>query len=235
MNQLAIFAKHWQPGQVKTRLARSVGADAAARLHQAFLRTLLARLRDCGQRRTVVYTPSDRGEDFADLAGVDWSIAPQADGDLGVRMRRYFETAMAQGASRVVLLGADSPTVPREHVDRAFEALATKEVVLGPSADGGYYLVGASRAVPPIFDEVAWGGPRVWRQTVHKLTAAGLGFEAMPEWYDVDTEADLARLTAELALAPDTQVSLCQLRHEIAEILRDSPPGTATGRIVDNG
>lgn len=219
MNQLGIFAKYWDPGQTKTRLGAAIGYEEAASIARAFIACLVRRFRKTGDRRVLAVTPAESMDIFKSLLGNDdWIVAPQSEGDLGARMRAYFQSALAAGADRVVLLGSDSPTLPLDHVERAFEMLATRPVVLGPTPDGGYYLVGIAGEVPPIFEEIGWSTEAVFQQTVTRLRSAGLEFDRLPEWYDVDEAHDLERLRRELdALAETDQFdrALKQLRREI--------------------
>ncbi len=197
-HRLGIFAKYWQAGAVKTRLAQSIGEESAAALHLTFLRTLLHRFAALPVSRVLSFSPLDRRAEFAGLAGSVWEIEPQSAGDLGQRMAAFFQAAFEQGCERVVLIGSDSPTLPVAYITQAFEHLATHPVVLGPSADGGYYLVGASHRVPPIFSGVAWSTCEVWKQTLHLLEAAQIPVAELPPWYDVDDIEDLCRLAAAL-------------------------------------
>lgn len=219
MNQFGIFAKYWEPGQTKTRLGAAIGYEEAAWIARAFIDCLLWRFRKTGDRRVLAITPPESIDIFKSLLGNDdWIVAPQSEGDLGARMRDYFQSALAAGANRVVLLGSDSPTLPLDHVEWAFEMLATKPVVLGPTRDGGYYLVGIAGEVPPIFEEIGWSTEAVFEQTAERLRSAGLEFGCLPEWYDVDEAHDLERLRRELdALAESDQLdrALKQLRREI--------------------
>jgi rSAM/selenodomain-associated transferase 1 len=219
MRQLGVFAKYWQPGAVKTRLAASIGHLAAARLHRQCVRTILARAAGLAERRTLMVTPPERLAEFARFAGAAWEVEPQSTGDLGSRMRHYFETSFARGATQVLLIGSDSPTLPVAHLERAFESLARHAVVLGPARDGGYYLVGAAGQPPPIFDGVAWSSDAVWRQTVERLAAARCAFDELPEWYDVDTLDDLQRLRAELETMFPRDDVYEELRREVQAAL----------------
>lgn len=198
MNQLGLFAKFWRPGDVKTRLANHVGAQRASRIYHEFVCTLTTRLRDCGDRRVLAYTPENSRDQFSVLAGDSWSLEVQSGDDLGQRMQRHFSAAFNAGACHAVLVGSDSPTLPTEFVDRAFQLLDDYDVVLGPTRDGGYYLVGASQQVPPIFEGVAWSTSSVWSQTVKCLQRAQIEFAQLPIWYDVDDISDLVRLRDEL-------------------------------------
>lgn len=197
-NQLGMFAKYWEPNTVKTRLAATIGAEEAAQLYRASLLTLLDRLGDFGARRTLYVTPFERQPEFESIAKGQWIVLPQTGDDLGQRMKIYFSEAFQEAANRVVLIGSDSPTLPREFIESAFEMLSDHDVVLGPSEDGGYYLVGASRQVPPIFDGVAWSSPHVWEQTVAMLETHSIPWQQLESWYDVDDVASLKKLCDEV-------------------------------------
>jgi rSAM/selenodomain-associated transferase 1 len=214
-----MFAKYWQPGTVKTRLAATIGRGPASELYRGFLMASLQRLRQAGDRRTLVYTPPDRQTEFAALAGSQWTLQPQASGDLGRRMRQFLESAPRAGADRVVLIGSDSPTLPPAWVDEAFERLGRYAVVLGPSSDGGYYLIGVSGAVPPVFSHVAWGTRRVWDQTIERLRQAGWSFGVLPEWYDVDDIDSLRRMREELVHGGDLDAPLQELRDLVHRVV----------------
>ena len=222
MRQLGIFAKYPQPGRVKTRLAASIGDESACRLYRAFVETLLARFAHVGNQRVLAFSPPERRAEFEALGGPCWQLAEQSTGDLGQRMQRYFKDAFERGASRVVLLGSDSPTLPVEYVERAFRLLKEVPVVLGPSDDGGYYLIGAAGQVPPIFDDIAWSSEAVWGQTTNRLRSLGQDFRELPPWYDVDDEEDLRRLKNELSDEPSsegaTDYEFTMLRELIADL-----------------
>ena len=193
--QLGIFAKHWQPGAVKTRLAASIGDEAAAALHRCFVQTLLSRFQSIADRQVLCFTPADSAESFRQLNLGCWTLQPQASGDLGTRMQHYFSNALsANNPPRTVLIGSDSPDLPLEYLDESFDKLREFPVVLGPTTDGGYYLIGLSHSVPPIFDNISWSTPEVWPQTVARLTAAGIPYHIPPQWYDVDDLSGLRRL-----------------------------------------
>lgn len=216
---MGIFAKYWRPGAVKTRLAASVGDDAASRLQRRFLVTLLRRFGHVAQRRVLAYTPPDQRAEFALLAADVWTLQDQAVGDLGKRMQNYFTEAFHSGAQRVVLIGSDSPTLPLDYVTGAFQLLDTFPVVLGPADDGGYYLVGAAGGVPPIFAGVAWSTPLVWNQTQSLLQAAGYRCGVLPVWYDVDDLPGLRRMERELADTATLDETLRQLHEDVAIVL----------------
>src|SRR5687768_13969883 len=103
MNVLGVFAKHWAPGAVKTRLAAKIGEDWACHLYRRFVQRMLDRFSQIGDRRFVVYWPPEARKAIADAAGDEWELQPQVSGDLGTRMRRFFEAALSDGGNRVVL------------------------------------------------------------------------------------------------------------------------------------
>ena len=219
MHQLGIFAKYWAPGRVKTRLARVIGAESASRLARAFLATQLQRFRSLADRRDLVYEPPERGQAFRRLAGPAWTLVPQPSGNLGQRMLAYLQRAFDETAQRVVLIGADSPTLPPGMISRAFELLGDFPVVLGPSNDGGYYLVGAANSAPPIFDDIDWSTTSVWDQTVTRLSASGIPYACLPAWYDIDDFDDLQRLARDLAECAPRPSDFQDLRAAVASIL----------------
>ena len=198
---LAMFVKYWTPGRVKTRLAAGLRPQTAAQLYRCFVTTLAKRFASIGANRTVVYWPPSHRPEIERAVGDAWQFNVQVDGDLGRRMRCHFEQHQAQNGRRPtssILIGSDSPTIPEVIVEQAFAKLHDVPVVLGPTHDGGYYLVGVRGVLPPIFDGIAWSTSDVWRQTAERLTAAAIPFATLPTWYDVDSIDDLCQLRDEL-------------------------------------
>jgi uncharacterized protein len=196
---LGVFAKRPEPGRVKTRLAAATSPEWAARVADAALRDTLDRFAALPVRRFVVYAPAGAADFFAALSGVRYELEPQADGDLGRRMEEFVGGRIASGAERVVLLGADSPTLPVAWVEQAFGLLADADVVLGPATDGGYYLVAVGRRVPPIFAGIDWGQPTVLAETVARLADPSWRLTLLPPWYDLDTLSDWQTLRGHLS------------------------------------
>ncbi|MFQ5733715.1 MAG: TIGR04282 family arsenosugar biosynthesis glycosyltransferase [Planctomycetaceae bacterium] len=198
MNTLGIFAKHPQPGRVKTRLAAGLGDQRAAELYAAFVGDLIDRFGAAADRRILAYAPHEpeAAAYFRGLCGGRFALWPQPSGDLGGRMRAFFADAFEGGAERVVLIGSDSPTLPVRYVQQAFDDLAVADCVLGPATDGGYYLIAMRRIIPAAFNDVEWSGPRVLEQTVQRLRETGDSLRMLPVWYDVDSPADLKFLRA---------------------------------------
>ena len=192
---LVVMARYPEPGKVKTRLASVIGADRACDLYRAFLRDLDARFAE-GKRELVwAYTPATA--DFAAIVRPGSRCVAQAGANLAERMLHCFVELGAAGFARIIMIGADVPHVREEWLDEADAALARCDVVLGPSEDGGYYLV-AMRQPHDIFTGVEMGAPRVFQQTMEKIATVGLRVELLPRSFDVDEPEDLRRLRAEI-------------------------------------
>ena len=220
---LGIFAKHWTPGRVKTRLAEAIGDARAAEVHRLFVTAIAQRMGAASDERILAIDPPESEHEFGRALGDSWQVEPQAAGDLGERMAAFFAGGLAR-AGLVVLIGSDSPDLPADYIADAFEALREVDVVLGPAADGGYYLVGAARRVPPIFTGISWSTADVWPQTVRRLTQAGCQWRSLPQWYDVDTFDDLRQLRFRLKDASSADRSLHALACRLSELFADSPP-----------
>ena len=185
-------------GAVKTRLIPALGADGAAALYRAFTEDLCARL--APRVRLALASASDAGEHTARLARRHrLAVLRQGEGDLGTRMRRLAAAALA-GCDRVVLIGSDAPTLPVKHVTAALRALGRSRVVVGPSLDGGYYLIGFRGQLPDVFTRMPWGSATVLARTLARLRRARVTPAVLPAWYDVDVAADVDLLTRHLAM-----------------------------------
>jgi len=200
---IAVFTKAPLPGRVKTRLRTCMSAAQAAELHQAFVADTWRRLTvPTGVRR---YLYCDQAwEPFEELAGRE-RFAIQHGVDLGARMINCMKELSLRRHDRILLLGSDSPTLPIAHVEQAFMALDRTDTVLGPTADGGYYAVGCRRPDTRMFADVTWSSEDTLRETEAAFRACSLSVSFLPEWYDVDTEAELARLASDPGVPPNTR------------------------------
>jgi rSAM/selenodomain-associated transferase 1 len=195
---LGLFAKWPAPGAVKTRLTAGDPARGV-RVARAFLLDTIQRLAAVDARRVLVFAPADRETDFAALVGGRFALTPQAEGDLGQRLAAFVGQELDAGARAVVLVGADSPTLPVAHVEQAFAELDRADVVLGPASDGGYYLAGCGPRRPPLFENITWGTGRVLAETIAALADPDWRLSVLPPWYDVDTPEDWLMLCGHLA------------------------------------
>lgn len=193
---LLLFAKGPRAGLCKTRLLLPpvIDAEAVARLADAFLRDTVRAIDGLpGTQHLISYTPADAAPYFESLDPTA-RLACQVDGPFGRRMAGAFDAAFAAGARRVVLVGADTPHLQSERLERAFAALEDHELVLGPCADGGYYLLGLRRPCPRLFEDIEWSTARVRAQTLERAAEAGLAVCELEVEFDVDEPADLLRL-----------------------------------------
>lgn len=200
-----VFAKNPVPNQVKTRLVPPLSSEQAATLYTAFLTDgceTLATLPDVD--RIIAYTPAEAGSDLQALIGDDAIYIPQIGADLGERLAAATQWTAEHGYTKILLVGSDSPTLPIAYVSTAFTLLGSREIVIGPSTDGGYYLIGFSvdtlgTTVPHIFEHIAWSTADVFRQTVARIGSLKATLGLLPPWYDIDTAEDLAFLHAHLS------------------------------------
>lgn len=233
---LAVFAKHWQPGHVKTRLAAAIGAAPAAALYRQLLHATLARYQHRADRCVLVYTPQEQQPEFAALLpGMPWTLEPQSSGDLGHRLATHLARAVRCGARRLVVLGSDAPHVSPQTVAEAFALLRHYPVVLGPATDGGYYLLACRAAqpeqLPPIFDHMPWSTATLLQHTQARLQAAGIEAALLDEAFDIDTLRDVHRLHHTLASQSPADASLEPLRDAIDALVRSHPlPNDAPAR-----
>lgn len=202
---LAIFAKAPVAGEVKTRLLPHLIPEQAAELHRAFVLDTLTRLQSLqGVQQFVACHPSSSEPFFKQIAQ-DYKIGliDQVGNDLGERMSHAVKTLMTDNHQKVVLIGTDSPTLPLFYLESAFESLEHQPVVLGPSQDGGYYLIGLTRWIPELFEGVSWSTDRVFKLTLDKVRRLGLQCLVLPEWFDVDDLSGLRALSDQLNPNPD--------------------------------
>lgn len=201
------MAKYWTPGEVKTRLGAAIGDKRSAAIHRQFVLHLAATFRSTGDSRYFAVTPAINVDDFsAALPHGGWEFVPQADGDLGRRMESWFKDRLASPAS-AVLIGADCPTLRECDINEAFQLLHTHDVVLGPAADGGYYLMGLAGPWRPdyaaLFAQIAWSTDRVYDMTIERIEQQGLQLATLPVREDIDTINEFNRLHEALGQSGD--------------------------------
>lgn len=197
---LIVFCREPIPGRTKTRLIPRLGARRAAALADAFILDALAKCRALGPAQIVIAGSAPAGAHrsryFRRLARrFGARLIDQGSGNLGARMAHAL-ASFSQGAA--VLFGTDTPTLPPPSLARSVALLRHAPVVLAPSLDGGYYLVGVRGVMPDIFRGIAWGRANVLDETVARLRRQRTRYALGPGWYDVDRWSDLALLTAHL-------------------------------------
>jgi rSAM/selenodomain-associated transferase 1 len=202
---ILLFAKAPETGRVKTRLAAHLGAERASRIHRACLEDairLVERVPGC-TRRLLLAGSRRAWIDAGTAFGTAWEIEPQRGRDLGERLERAFREAFRRGAKKAIAIGTDTPWMGARRIERAIAALDRNDAVLGPAADGGYYLVGMRRTVSAAFRQIAWGKARVLEQTRRALERAGASYELLARDFDLDRFQDLERAAEFLRRDPE--------------------------------
>jgi len=240
---LAVMTKAPQAGRVKTRLVPPLTPAQAAELNKRFLRDTAVAISNACSRRPVgaanashppsrsfgvagseaataargiaVYTPVGAESAYDDILLADFSLLPQRGDKFGERLYFAVEDLFKCGFEAVCLIDSDSPTVPAENFAEAVELLSTHEdrVVLGPSDDGGYYLIGVKQPHRRLFEQVDWSTERVLNQTIQRAMELELEVKLLPSGYDVDDGASLRRLRNEL-LADTTSADIAPYTRE---------------------
>jgi rSAM/selenodomain-associated transferase 1 len=201
---VAVMAKVPGAAPVKSRLHAALTEGRATELYRCFLLDRLdALVAVPGIVPIVAFTPPEARPRMAMLAPPGVRLLAQEGDDLTERLTRLFDRLLGEGHSAALAMDSDSPTLPMAYVAAAARALAGGEadVVIGPSDDGGYYLIGLREPRPVLFEEVPWSTADVLAVTLARARGLGLRVRLLPAWFDVDTEADLHRLRDELAVA----------------------------------
>lgn len=196
---LIVFAKEPETGRVKTRLNKYLSNEQCLNLYKAFIKDTLrlARKIKC-ERRILAYDFSGGNPPYLKSAVKKFSFYKQKGRDLGQRMHDVFKYAGRKKCAKIVIIGSDSPTLPPVFIQQAFKALENKEVVLGPSLDGGFYLIGLKKTCYAIFKGIKWGSGHVLTQVSRNLRNLDKNTAFLPEWYDVDDGTGLSYLKHEL-------------------------------------
>lgn len=196
-------------GQVKTRLAPVLSDDKAASLAACFAQDVLAKARRVVSEVMLAYAPTDGRAMLSSLLSGPLIWLEQEGTGLGERLEAVAERAHALAYCPLLIMGTDSPTLPVSCIRIACEALEASraDIALGPTEDGGYYLVGLSRPAPGLFQHIDWSTPRAYAQTARNAARLGLRLLRLPRWYDVDTPPDLSRLCRELLTSAEARES----------------------------
>jgi rSAM/selenodomain-associated transferase 1 len=203
---LSVFLRAPIAGQVKSRLAGALGAERARTLYEAFLTDTLAAAANAAQRSGAALELAAAGpidHPFVRAVAVEHgaAIVAQPEGDLGVRIGDAIDRHVARGTA-VCLIGSDSPQLTGAQIARGFDGLVGHEVAIGPSRDGGYWLIGARAPIPELLVEMPWSTPSLLPMTLERLAAGGRSVALLEMAFDVDEAADLEFLRRWLAVVP---------------------------------
>jgi hypothetical protein len=203
---IAVMAKASNPGRTKTRLVPPLTFDEAASFNTAFLQDVAANILAAAElapiRGYITYAPpsADSAAFFARILPASIGLIACAYPDFGECLSGAIDQLLQRGHGRAVVLNSDSPTLPTSLLCETAEALARpgERMVLGPSIDGGYYLLGVTALHRRLFENIAWSTEHVARQTMERAAEIGLEVHMLPAWYDVDDAESLFMLRAEL-------------------------------------
>ncbi len=192
--RLILFTRYPRPGRTKTRLIPALGAQGAAALQQRMSEAIIAQMAQFAAQYPVNleirYADGNQQAVEAWLSS-DIPCLDQGEGDLSDRLRRAFAQAFSQGSRQVVVIGADCPHLTPALFAQAFAALESRELVLGPAMDGGYYLIGLNRLAPALFAEIPWGSEEVLAATLKQAQDLNLSTHLLEPLADVDRPEDL--------------------------------------------
>lgn len=193
--RIIIFTKFPYAGEVKTRLIPTLGSLGAAKLQKEMTLHCIQWARIAVEQSKaeleVRFAGGYRNGMFA-LFGRDLSYREQGAGDLGRRLERAFYDSFEEGINRSIVVGADCPMVTAEVMCNALQVLRSKQLVLGPAVDGGYYLIGLSRPIPHLFRDIPWGTSRVLNKTLERARTEGISLQLLETSRDVDVPEDLS-------------------------------------------
>jgi uncharacterized protein len=216
---LVIMAKAPKPGVVKTRLAQSLPLAAVVELYRCLLDDTMALARSLDDVQVAIMCPASDVEDLSRTVGDSIPIVAQSGDGLAAGLTSVFAHFAAAGHRRIVAFNSDSPHLPASVLKSAFRALAQRDLVIGPTHDGGYYLVGATAPHPGLFAGDGLGTTNAYEALLGRVRALGLSVSLTDPFYDIDVADDLTRLAGELesvpARAPRTAQWLMEWRKAI--------------------
>lgn len=188
---IIVFQKFPKPGKVKTRLAKSIGQEKAAKLYAFLLRHTHQQLKEIEASIFVFHQGPIAAHEYPKES---YFFYPQKGNDLGEKMAGAFHEVFKMGFDQVLVIGTDCYELKNEHLNQAFAALKNNDVVIGPAQDGGYYLLGMSKFRPHLFQDVSWSTSTVLNATLKKAADAGLSTLLLDALNDVDRYEDLGEL-----------------------------------------
>lgn len=227
---LIVVGKAPLAGSAKTRLVPPLSAHEAADLYSGFLLDTLELADSLGWERTSLVHPRGDGPRLKTLLGSSRvELLEQHGAGLGDALGYAFAHHFADGFDAAILIGSDNPTLAAAPVHAACQHLqAGADLTIGPTLDGGYYLIGMRQPHLGVFTDIEWSSPRVYAQTLERARDLGLDVQPVDEWYDVDEPGDLERLAREIAGAPDHVAQ--HTRQVLARLNAPAPAASASAR-----
>jgi len=197
---IILFIKAPIAGQVKTRLAKSIGHDHVINIYKCFIKDIVGTAIQTSFQVKIFYYPPGSEHLIKNWVGNKFEYHIQIGSDLGEKMANAFRTVFNKKINQAVLIGSDIPDLPKQFIEEAFLKLKSQDAVIGPSKDGGFYLIGfrSDAFIKNAFKDIIWSRDTVYANTLQKLSELGLHVHILPTWRDIDTYADLKELRTSL-------------------------------------
>jgi rSAM/selenodomain-associated transferase 1 len=190
---ILFFVKYPEKGKVKSRLSSKLSEKFTVNLYKMFVKDLLFTLNKTEYHKIVCYYPENYIEKFKNWLGKNYNFYPQQGENLGIRMKSCFDFAFNQDFEKVIIIGSDSPDLSESIFKKAFISLNENDSVIGPTYDGGYYLLGFKKNYysSKVFEEINWSTNSVFKETMNKLNSENIKTDVLSYWRDIDTIDDL--------------------------------------------
>lgn len=228
-NCLILFVKSPEKGKVKSRLSQLIGENVTRNLYKTFVTDMLESVQ-CSPQYSIriAFHPQNAKSNVVSWLGKQYSYLPQRGNGLGERMAHTFKQIFSEGVERALIIGSDIPDLPQPVVLKAFESLGTYDAVIGPSFDGGYYLIGFRNDTfsPEVFHGIAWGTDVVFSQTLDRFKKAQT-VRIMPLWWDIDLPEDIEALlerSKNTSFENSRTISFIKKSKKILKYFKGQPP-----------
>ena len=196
INAVIIFVRYPEKGKVKTRLAKEIGEESALSFYTTCAENTFDECKKIKSENILLYLFYSGVSDnslITKWAGFDFVSYPQIGSDLGKRINNSFKEVFTNKIDKAVIIGTDIPDINAEIINQSFEILNSADIVIGPSADGGYYLLGMKKPYDFLFDNIQWSTGSVFRETMSSVLIHNLTFFVLPELIDIDTKDDFIK------------------------------------------
>ena len=204
---VVIMAKKPHPGVSKTRLCPPYTPEQAAHLAEALLRDTIELVDALPEiQPAVAITPPEEKGYFQNLCPSHFWLLPVVGTNIGECLNTTINNLLDMGTTKVIAINADGPDLPIEYLVKGVQELDSHDMVIGPTNDGGYYLIGLKSPTPRIFDGITWSTDLVFNQTLEIASNLGLTYAQLPFWHDVDTGQDVEQLKLKLKLMPSNRL-----------------------------